>query len=108
MFLWVLAMASTATAEPLVLSTLGSNPMTDVQAINFSSEQSSFDTALSANTFERHRFSDNLRVRGWRVAQDLYFGQAKVADRWGIGLLLKKDKVVYGVNHRGVQITRQF
>ena len=104
----LLAMTTIATAEPLLLSTQGLDTAGEMQTINFSSDRTTLAATPAANSFEQHRFSDNLRVRGWQVAQNLYFGQAKVADKWGIGLLLKKDSIVYGVNHRGLQITRQF
>ena len=104
----LLALSTVTTADPLILSTRVLDSATEVHAIDLKNEPTTLNDLSSSSSFERHKFSDNLKIRGWRVAENLYFGQAKVADRWGIGLLLKKDKVVYGVNHRGLQITRQF
>jgi hypothetical protein len=50
----------------------------------------------------------DLRVRGWQVKNNMYFGQTKVADRWGVGLFIKRKDIVYGINNRGVQILKKF
>lgn len=66
-----------------------------------------FDGSLPAG-IERRRFTDDIRVRGWQVADRVYFGQAKVADEWGVGFVFQDGNTVYGLNNRGIQITRQF
>ena len=58
--------------------------------------------------FERYKLGDSLRVRGWQVGDRAYFGQTKVGKKWGLGFVFEKGDIVYGVNHRGMQITRQF
>lgn len=58
--------------------------------------------------FERKRMSKDLRIRGWRITDHLYVGQAKVAKKWGLGLVYEVDNTVYGLNHRGLQITKRF
>lgn len=66
-----------------------------------------FDSSLPAG-LERKRFTDDIRVRGWKVADRVYFGQAKVADEWGVGFVFQDGNTVYGLNNRGIQVTRQF
>lgn len=66
-----------------------------------------FDSSLPAG-IERKRFLNDIRVRGWQVADRVYFGQAKVGDEWGIGFVFENGNTVYGLNNRGIQVTRQF
>jgi len=50
----------------------------------------------------------DLRIRGWRISNHLYVGQAKVAKKWGLGLVYEVNNTVYGLNHRGLQIMKRF
>jgi hypothetical protein len=63
---------------------------------------------FSAGDFMRMRVSPQLRVRGWKLSNKVYFGQAKVGNRWGVGFLVEHKDYVYGVNHRGIQLMRRF
>jgi hypothetical protein len=63
---------------------------------------------FSAGDFTRMRVSPQLRVRGWKLSNKVYFGQAKVGNRWGVGFLVEHKDYVYGVNHRGLQLMRRF
>jgi len=63
---------------------------------------------FSAGDFTRMRVSPQLRVRGWKLSNKVYFGQAKVGNRWGVGFLVEHKDYVYGVNHRGIQLMRRF
>ncbi len=75
------------------------------------------DTAIStvyefdgdpALGFERKNIAKNLRIRGWEISNRLYVGQAKVANKWGIGLVYDHGATVFGINHRGLQILKRF
>lgn len=57
--------------------------------------------------FERRRFG-SMRVRGWQIAGRVYFGQAKIADEWGLGFVIEDGDTVYGFNNRGIEVTRYF
>jgi len=63
---------------------------------------------FSAGDFTRMRVSPQLRMRGWKLSNKVYFGQAKVGNRWGVGFLVEHKDYVYGVNHRGIQLMRRF
>jgi len=54
------------------------------------------------------RLTKELRIRGWKVRENVYVGHTKVANRWGLGVLVKHRGVVYGINNRGLQILKQF
>jgi hypothetical protein len=58
--------------------------------------------------FYRKKLSPNLRIRGWEIADSLYLGQAKVGDKWGLGMVLQKGNTAYGINHRGFQMMKRF
>ena len=50
------------------------------------------------------KFSDDLRIKGWEVAEGIYFGQAKIAGENGPGLIFEEDGYTWGFNHRGVAL----
>ena len=49
-----------------------------------------------------------LRIRGWQLREDVFFGQAKVANQWGVGLLINKRTYQYGINNRGIAFLKKF
>jgi len=54
------------------------------------------------------RADSSLRVRGWKLGSEVYFGQARVGDRWGLGFVIDKSDYAYGLNNRGISIVRKF
>lgn len=66
-----------------------------------------FDSAAIGN-IERRRLTGNIRVRGWEVRENFYIGQARVGDKWGLGMVFQQGKTVYGLNHRGLEVTYSF
>lgn len=57
---------------------------------------------------EQRQLTSSVQVRGWQVAQNIYFGRARVGDRSGVGLVFDQGDTVIGINHRGIQFTRDF
>ncbi len=77
------------------------------------------DTAASADVqydfddtriagIQRKNIAKDLRIRGWEISDRLYFGQAKVADKWGLGVVYERGDMFYGINHRGIQVMKRF
>ncbi len=64
------------------------------------------DTRIAG--FERKNIAKDLRIRGWKISDGLYLGQAKVADKWGLGAVYERGDMVYGINHRGIQVMKRF
>ncbi len=58
--------------------------------------------------FERRKMSSQMKIRGWKVGKNTYFGQTRVDDRWGLGFVIDRGNTVYGLNHRGIQFLRKF
>ena len=58
--------------------------------------------------FERKKLSKGFKVRGWEVARKVYLGQAKIAKKWGFGVVVERGNTVYGMNHRGIQVLKRF
>jgi len=54
------------------------------------------------------KLTKELRVRGWKVRENVYFGHTKVANKWGLGVLIEHRGVIFGINNRGLQILKQF
>ena len=77
------------------------------------------DTAASADArydfhetrvagFERKKITKDLRIRGWKISDGLYLGQAKVANKWGLGVVYERGDVAFGINNRGIQVMKRF
>ncbi len=58
--------------------------------------------------FERKKLSRDVRLRGWQVGNGIYFGQARVAKKWGLGFVYENGDTVYGLNNRGIQVMKRF
>lgn len=58
--------------------------------------------------FERKRLGAGMKVRGWRVKHvpNLYFGQARVGRKWGLGLVMEHGNMAFGMNHRGIEVRK--
>lgn len=56
----------------------------------------------------RKKLSSDFRIRGWEIADSLYFGQAKVGNKWGLGMVFQSGDTAYGINHRGIQVMKRF
>ena len=54
------------------------------------------------------KLTSELRIRGWKISDKFYVGHTKVANRWGVGVLVEHRGLVFGVNNRGVQILKRF
>jgi hypothetical protein len=54
------------------------------------------------------KFSKNLKVRGFQISEGVYFGQAKVAGKYGLGFVVDKKVYSWGVNNRGISIAKRF
>ncbi len=81
----------------------------DLSFASSSNARTSFEfTDQKLGGFERKRMSKDLRIRGWRINDHLYVGQAKVAKKWGLGLVYEVDNTFYALNHRGLQIMKRF
>jgi hypothetical protein len=96
-------------------------PQADFNSTVFIGRQAPLDLSLASSSstsfeftdqklggFERKRMGKDLRIRGWRISNHLYVGQAKVAKKWGLGLVYEVNNTVYGLNHRGLQIMKRF
>lgn len=53
-------------------------------------------------------FDKDFKVRGWRVLPNVYFGQAKIANEWGIGFLIEQDGYAYGINNERLSFVMRF
>jgi len=58
--------------------------------------------------FYRKKLSSDFRIRGWEISDSLYLGQAKVGDKWGLGMVFQNGNTAYGINHRGIQVMKSF
>lgn len=54
---------------------------------------------LGSSKLIRYSIDNNLKVRGWKLSPEIYFGNAKVNGEWGFGLLVDKGEYAYGLNN---------
>ncbi|MCB1645521.1 MAG: hypothetical protein KDI36_08710 [Pseudomonadales bacterium] len=79
------------------------------ETVDFSRPQFNFDlSGMHAAGLQKKVISSELRVRGWQLNGSTYFGQARVGDEWGLGLIVERGDTAFGVNHRGIQIMKKF
>jgi len=88
-------------AEPLQLQ------LATVDSGTFQATQYEFED-VRLGGFERRKMASNFRVRGWQVAKNVYIGQAKVAKKWGLGLVYQHGNAFYGINNHGIQVMKRF
>ncbi len=81
----------------------------DLALVDVSSYTTTFEFSEERlGGFERKKLTRDLKVRGWEVAENVYFGQAKVGKKWGLGFVYEDGDTVYGLNHRGLQVMKRF
>jgi hypothetical protein len=56
---------------------------------------------------EGGQFYIAANIRGWQLGDGVYFGQAKVGKKWGVGVIVDRGQYVYGINNRGIQLLRR-
>jgi len=54
---------------------------------------------------QRLKIDKSMRVRGWEIKDNLYFGQTRVGSKWGVGMMMNDGNFAYGVNNKGVGMT---
>lgn len=57
---------------------------------------------------KRVKIDTDFQVRGWKLAEDFYIGQTKIAGKWGVGLLVDKGNYAYGFNNEQVSFVKRF
>ena len=61
-----------------------------------------------ASVLKRVKIDANFQVRGWKLSEDFYIGQTKIAGKWGVGLLVDKGNYAYGFNNEQVSFVKRF
>lgn len=77
------------------------------QLATASPAQYQFDTSAVAG-LESRKITSEFRIRGFEVASNVYVGQTKVADSWGLGVVYERGDTYFGMNHRGIQVMKRF
>jgi hypothetical protein len=85
-----------------ILDNLSGNPRLRVGEDPGSISKSFSDLDDEPDGLGQHKFDRYTRVRGWQMSPNTYFGQAKVMDQWGVGVVMEKDDYVFGINSRGL------
>ena len=63
---------------------------------------------LESHGIVQYRFDDDFKIRGWRLTPQVYFGQAKIAKEWGIGLMVERPGYAYGINNERLSVIMHF
>ena len=54
------------------------------------------------------KFSKGMKVRGFQVRDGVYMGQAKIAGKYGLGIVVDRKSYSWGINNRGIAIQKSF
>ena len=54
------------------------------------------------------QFSKSMKVRGFQVRDGIYMGQAKIAGKYGVGIVVDRKSYSWGFNNRGIAIQKSF
>ena len=58
--------------------------------------------------YQTRKYSRDFKIKGWKISEDIYFGQAKIAGENGPGLVVEKEGYSWGFNHRGADLLIKF
>jgi hypothetical protein len=105
--LWTLVICCAHADSGFFNDDLSSNDLTVFSSYNTSISNLELKPIDSVD-LQKLKVTKQLRVRGWEISDNIYFGQTKVGGKWGPGLLIDHDEYVYGINHRGIQVLRRF
>lgn len=61
-----------------------------------------------SKSIKAFEFSKSLKVRGFEVSDGVYMGQAKVGGKYGFGVVVDRKNFSWGVNNRGLSISKRF
>ncbi len=53
-------------------------------------------------------FSKDMKLRGFQLGQGVYMGQAKIAGKYGFGVVVDRKSYSWGINNRGIAIQKSF
>lgn len=73
----------------------------------FNSQATAGSLDFTSN-IEAKKFSKDFKVRGWQITNGIYMGHAKIAGRYGIGIVIDKKSYSWGINNRGIAIQKRF
>ena len=54
------------------------------------------------------KYGKDFKILGIKVARKVYMGQAKVAGKYGAGLVIENDNFIWGINNRGIGFQKRF
>lgn len=58
--------------------------------------------------FAVKHLSDDFKVQGWAITPNIHFGQARIADETGIGIVVDQGRHQWGFSDKGVAYHFQF
>ena len=53
-------------------------------------------------------YTKSLKVTGFKLAEGVYMGHAKVGGKYGLGVVVKRKTFSWGINNRGISIMKRF
>lgn len=56
----------------------------------------------------KYKFNSSFSLRGWRLSQNVYFGQTKAFGTTRYGLLIDKGDYAYGLMNQQISILKNF
>ena len=111
--LFLAVMACSALAEDSIgthYTAFGGGVITSYDAADYDllPPSETFNFNSGDRFYQKHKFSDDLRIKGVEVSEGVYFGEARVAGNRGPGFVVEKGDLYWGVNHRGAEVLFRF
>ena len=58
--------------------------------------------------YDKRKYTDDFRIKGIRIGDGVYFGEAKIAGEKGPGIVVERGDLYWGFNHRGAELLYRF
>ena len=63
---------------------------------------------IDSGSFESIKYGKDLKVKGWRLSEGVYFGGVKINGEYGPGVVFDEGSYVWGFNHERIQFQLRF
>ena len=96
------------TAAGLVVSMLSFPVVAEEQKLNLLPDNETFRFNSDDKFYQKRKYSNDFRIKGIEIRDNVYFGEAKVAGEKGPGIIIEKGDLTWGFNHKGAEIQLRF
>lgn len=78
------------------------------QQLSLLPQTSTFRFNTNDEFYDKRKYTDDFRIKGVRIGDGVYFGEAKIAGEKGPGIVVERGDLYWGFNHRGAEVLYRF